>query len=128
MANNALAAEVGISPSTCLSRVRSLRERGVIRGFHADVDPAALGRPVQAVIKVRLGAHSRDQIEQFRAKVDRLPGVLALFHLSGADDYLLHVAMESTDALRDFVLDHLTADRAVTHAETSMVFEHVRRG
>jgi len=44
VANNALAERVGIAPSTCLGRVRSLRERGVIRGYHADVDPAALGR------------------------------------------------------------------------------------
>src|SRR5713226_5342543 len=43
--NNALADRVGIAPSTCLGRVRALRDRGVIRGYHADVDPAALGRP-----------------------------------------------------------------------------------
>src|ERR671927_263785 len=57
--NNALAKRVGIAPSTCLGRVRSLRERGVIRGYHADVDPAALGRPIQAMIAVRLQAHAR---------------------------------------------------------------------
>src|SRR3984893_12468328 len=48
IANNALAERVGIAPSTCRGRVRSLRERGVIRGYHADVAPAALGRPLQA--------------------------------------------------------------------------------
>ena len=59
IANNALAERVGIAPSTCLGRVRSLRERGVIRGYHADVDPAALGRPLQAMIAVRLQSHAR---------------------------------------------------------------------
>src|SRR5215469_18814461 len=52
--NNMLAARAGIAPSTCLGRVRALRERGVIRGYHADVDQAALGRPLQAMIAVRL--------------------------------------------------------------------------
>ncbi|MBF6394161.1 winged helix-turn-helix transcriptional regulator, partial [Nocardia farcinica] len=52
MTNNALAAAAGIAPSTCLGRVRSLVERGVIRGFHADIDPAALGRSLQAMISV----------------------------------------------------------------------------
>ena len=60
--NNALAERVGIAPSTCLGRVRALRERGVIRGYHADIDPAALGRPIQAMIAVRLQSHARGHI------------------------------------------------------------------
>ncbi|WP_133784117.1 Lrp/AsnC family transcriptional regulator [Kribbella sp. VKM Ac-2571] len=126
MPNNALAEAAGIAPSTCLTRVRSLRERGVIRGFHADVDLAALGQPLQALIAIRIGAHSRDEIDRFRTNVPRLPGVLSLFHVSGANDYLLHVSAATPDALREFVLDHLTADPAVSHAETSLIFEHVR--
>ena len=126
MANNALAEATGIAPSTCLTRVRSLRERGVIRGFHADVDLGALGQPLQALIAIRIGAHSRDEIDRFRAKVPALPGVLSLFHVSGANDYLLHVSAATPDALREFVLDHLTADPAVSHAETSLIFEHIR--
>lgn len=128
MPNNALAEATGIAPSTCLTRVRALRERGVIRGFHADVDLAALGQPLQALVAIRIGAHSRDEIDRFRAAAPRLPGVLSLFHVSGANDYLLHVAAASPDALREFVLDHLTADPAVIHAETSLIFEHVRGG
>ncbi|MFF0265890.1 Lrp/AsnC family transcriptional regulator [Kribbella sp. NPDC004536] len=128
MPNNALAEACGIAPSTCLTRVRALRERGVIRGFHADVDLAALGKPLQALIAIRIGAHSRDEIDRFRTKVPGLPGVLSLFHVSGANDYLLHVAATTPDALREFVLDHLTADPAVSHAETSLIFEHVRGG
>ena len=126
MPNNALAEATGIAPSTCLTRVRSLRERGVIRGFHADVDLGALGQPLQALVAIRIGAHSRDEIDRFRRKVPGLPGVLSLFHVSGANDYLLHVSAASPDALREFVLDHLTADPAVVHAETSLIFEHVR--
>jgi DNA-binding Lrp family transcriptional regulator len=126
MPNNALAEATGIAPSTCLTRVRALRERGVIRGFHADVDLAALGQPIQALIAIRIGAHSRGEIDRFRTKVPGLPGVLSVFHVSGANDYLLHVSAASPDALREFVLDHLTADPAVSHAETSLIFEHAR--
>src|SRR5262245_376470 len=75
IANNALAERVGIAPSTCLGRVRSLRERGVIRGYHADVDPAALGRPLQAMIAVRLQSHARSRIRVFVAGVAGLPEV-----------------------------------------------------
>jgi DNA-binding Lrp family transcriptional regulator len=124
--NNALAATVGVAPSTCLVRTRALRERGVLRGIHADVDLAALGRPVLAMVAVRLAAHTRAAIDRFRSAAPRLPGVVAVYHVSGATDYVLHVAVPDTAALRDFVLDHVTSNPAVAHAETSLIFEHVR--
>src|SRR6478672_8680363 len=89
--NNALAERVGIAPSTCLGRVRALRERGVIRGYHADIDPAAIGRPLQAMIAVRLQADSRGHLRSFVAGMVRLPEVLNVFFLAGKDDFLLHV-------------------------------------
>jgi DNA-binding Lrp family transcriptional regulator len=123
--NNALAERVGIAPSTCLGRVRSLRERGVIRGYHADVDPAAIGRPLQAMIAVRLRGDARGRIRGFAADVAGLPEVLNVFFLAGKDDFLLHVAAASTAALRDFV-ESLSASGDVSYTETSLIFEHVR--
>src|SRR6201986_1304938 len=125
IANNALADRVGIAPSTCLGRVRSLRERGVIRGYHADVDPAALGRPLQAMIAVRLQSHARSRIRAFVADVAGLPEVLNVFFLAGKDDFLLHVAAASTAALRDFV-ETLSSNPDVSYTETSLIFEHIR--
>ncbi len=125
IANNALAERVGIAPSTCLGRVRSLRERGVIRGYHADVDPAALGRPLQAMIAVRLQSHARSRIRGFVAEVAGLPEVLNVFFLAGKDDFLLHVAAASTAALRDFV-ETLSSNGDVSYTETSLIFEHIR--
>jgi DNA-binding Lrp family transcriptional regulator len=125
IANNALADRVGIAPSTCLGRVRSLRERGVIRGYHADVDPAALGRPLQAMIAVRLQSHARSRIRVFVAGVAGLPEVLNVFFLAGKDDFLLHVAAASTSALRDFV-ETLSSNEDVSYTETSLIFEHIR--
>ncbi|HEY0934281.1 MAG TPA: Lrp/AsnC family transcriptional regulator [Trebonia sp.] len=123
--NNALAERVGIAPSTCLGRVRALRERGVIRGYHADVDQAALGRPLQAMIAVRLQGNARGRIRGFVAEVARLPEVLNAFFLAGKDDFLLHVAASSTQALRDLV-ETLSANGDVSYTETSLIFEHIR--
>lgn len=128
IANNALANLVGIAPSTCLGRVRALRERGVIRGYHADVDPAALGRPLQAMIAVRLQAHARGHITEFVAKVADLPEVLNVFFLGGADDFLVHIAAASTENLRDFVVVNLSGNPDVALTETNLIFEHVRAG
>jgi DNA-binding Lrp family transcriptional regulator len=124
--NQRLAERVGVAPSTALSRLRALRERGVIRGFHAELDLAALGRPLQALIAVRLAVHAREQIDAFTAAVRGLPGVLMVFHLAGATDYLVWVAARDAQDLREFVVDHLATHSAVAHAETSLIYEHSR--
>ena len=126
MPNNALAHRAGIAPSTCLGRIRAMRERGIIRGFHADIDPAALGRPIQAMIAVRLQAHARGHIPAFMAKIAALPEVLNVFFLGGADDFHVHIAAASTDELRDFVVVNLSGDPDVALTETNLIFEHVR--
>ena len=123
--NNALAQRADIAPSTCLARVRALRERGVIRGYHADIDPAALGRPLQAMVAVRLQAGARGHLRAFVAGMARLPEVLNVFFLAGKDDFLLHVAAASTSSLRDFV-ERLSSNADVSYTETSLIFEHIR--
>ncbi|WP_406274672.1 Lrp/AsnC family transcriptional regulator [Nocardia sp. NBC_00881] len=126
MTNNALAAAAGIAPSTCLGRVRALVERGVIRGFHADIDPAALGRNLQAMVAVRLHASARRQLAEFGQRMSALDEVLNVYFIAGADDYLIHVATANTDELRVFVLNHLSAHPAVASTETILIFEHMR--
>ena len=61
--NRDIARKVGIAPSTCLERIRLLRERGVIRGYHADIDLAALGRGVQAMVSAQVRPLSRVVID-----------------------------------------------------------------
>ena len=126
--NSTLAAQVGVAPSTCLMRVRRLQEIGAILGFHADLSPATLGRPLQAVIAVRLQAHARTRIRQFGGAIAALPGVLIVFFLAGANDFQVHVAAESADDLRDFVVENLSASRDVAMTETNLIFEHLRGG
>jgi DNA-binding Lrp family transcriptional regulator len=126
MPNNALAAAVGVAPSTCLGRVRALREAGVIRGFHADVDPAAVGRPIQAMIAVRLQSHARAQIADFAGQIAAAPEVLDVFFLAGADDFLVHVAARDTEHLRQFVVVNLSGHPDVALTETNLIFQHIR--
>ena len=124
ISNAQLAARAGVAPSTALVRLRGLLRAGVIRGFRADVDPAAVGRPVQALVAVRLRAHDRAVIDSFARRLPTLPEVVQTFHVAGADDYVLHVAVSDAERLRDFVLDHLTTHPAVGHTETNLVFTH----
>ncbi|CCI53755.1 Lrp/AsnC family transcriptional regulator [Nostocoides jenkinsii] len=124
LANNRLAARAGVAASTALLRVRQLIDRGVIRGVHADIAPGAVGRPVEAIVAIRLRAHDRRHIDAFTTTVPRLPEVLQSFHVAGDDDYLLHVAVPSAAYLRDWILDQVTTHPAVAHSRTSLVFGH----
>src|ERR1700712_3221053 len=103
ISNKDLAERAGIAQSTCLTRVRALREAGVIRGYHADIEPKALGHDLQAMIAIRLAPPARGAMAQFTADLSRRPEVLEVYFVAGANDYLVHVAVESTDALRRFV-------------------------
>ena len=118
-----LAAALGIPASTCAFRLRSLRSRGVILGLRLLLDPAALGRPVQAVIRVRLGTHSKTGVEALFKALQATEGVLQVFHIAGADDFLVHVAVADAVALRDIVLEGITVHDVVRATETQLVFE-----
>ena len=126
LANNRLAARAGVAPSTALARVKSLVDRRVIRRFTVEVEPSAVGRPVQAIVAVRLRSHDRAQIDRVMRLLPALPEVIQSFHVAGDDDWLLHVAVASAEDLRDFVLDHLTVHEAVVHTRTTLVFAHDR--
>jgi DNA-binding Lrp family transcriptional regulator len=124
--NRDIAAAVGVSPTTALDRTRSLRERGVIRGAVLDVDLAAIGRPVQAMIAVRIRPPSRRNIEAFRNWVSGLPETIGVFVTSGTEDFLVHVAVPGNDSLYAFVIDRLTERPEVADVRTSVVYEHLR--
>jgi DNA-binding Lrp family transcriptional regulator len=124
--NRDVAAAVGVSATTALDRTRGLRDRGVIRGALLDVDLAKIGRPVQALIAVRVRPPSRRNIEGFRDWVSALPQTIGVFVVSGTEDFLVHVAVQDNDHLYGFVIDRLTERPEVADVRTSVVYQHIR--
>ncbi|GAA2432042.1 MULTISPECIES: Lrp/AsnC family transcriptional regulator [Streptomyces] len=118
-----LAAEVGVAPSTCLDRVARLRRTGVILGYQLRVDPAKLGRGLQALLSVQVRPHRRDLIGPFVERVRALPESRSLFHLTGPDDYLVHVTVADTADLQRLVLDEFTSRPEVARVETRLIFQ-----
>lgn len=124
--NKELAARVSLAPSSCLERVRRLWQRGILRGFHAEVAHEALGIGLEALIAVRLGRHSKELVEAFRQHALGLPEVLAVTHLAGQDDFLVHVAARDAEHLRELAMSAFTTRDEVAHIETHLIFEHRR--
>ncbi len=124
LSNKELAATVGLAPSSCLVRVRGLQRDGILKGFHAEVNPASLGVGLQAMISIRLQRHSKSIVESFRAHTLALPEVRQLYHLAGANDFLLQVWVRDPEHLRDLIMTSFTARDEIAHIETGLIFEH----
>jgi DNA-binding Lrp family transcriptional regulator len=125
--NKELATLAGIAQSTCSERIRSLVSRGVLTGFHAAVDQSLLGRPMEAIIAVRLRPQSFEVVDAFRDYVLSLPETLTLFEVTGPNDCLLHVAVRDMHELRGFILDQLTQRREVAEVQTSTIYERTSK-
>jgi len=76
------------------------------------------------MIAVRLRQHSRDVVDSFRNHVAELPEVRSVFHVTGGDDFLVHVAVRDSDHLRDLALDSFTTRAEVDHIQTRLIFEY----
>ncbi|MGC5566911.1 Lrp/AsnC family transcriptional regulator [Streptomyces sp. FR-108] len=104
LSNRQLARELGVADSTCLARVAALQDRGVITGFHAAVDLGGIGRSVQAHVSIKIRPQALPTASAFCDAVADLPDVIAVYMVTGEADLLAHVAVPTTDELREFVL------------------------
>jgi len=122
--NKALADKVGVAPSTCLERVRELRARGVITGFTATVDPAAVGRPMEAIMSIQQASAQRQATENLLEHASSLPETVRVMALTGTTDFIVHVAVRDMDHLRDLVWS-LIERREVGRIQSSLVLAQV---
>jgi DNA-binding Lrp family transcriptional regulator len=102
--NNELASRVGISPPPCQRRVRSLRERGVIRSIRATLDERHLGFEVISFVSIQLKRQTPAAIEAFEAAVEAEPRIQQCWRLSGDTDFLLKCLAPSVEAMRQQLL------------------------
>ena len=122
--NKDLALACGVSPSTMLHRMRALEADGVIRGYHADIAPEALGRHVEALVSVRLQPKTPAAVEEFMAAIWSLDETIAVTMLTGAYDVLVHVSVGDIKALSETVLTAVANAPHVSDEQPSIVFEH----
>ncbi|MFD1375041.1 MULTISPECIES: Lrp/AsnC family transcriptional regulator [Micrococcaceae] len=125
IANNVLAAKVGLAPSTCLGRVKALSKAGVITGYHAAINEQLLGVAVNAMISIVVSSTARDRLLSSAHQLKELAEVKEVFVLGGSPDLLVRVATRSIEDLRAFVAAHLGSNRAFSSTQTVIIFEHL---
>ncbi|BBK41771.1 ArsR family transcriptional regulator [Allostella vacuolata] len=133
MQNNArlsvkeIAAEVGLATSTTHERIKRMRDTGILRGTHVEVDPKALGIGLEALFMIELSKHERGTVDQFMDYVVGVPEVRSAFLVTGRYDLIVHVVVQDTRHLKDLALDQFTNRPGVTRIETSIIFDARRR-
>lgn len=127
ISNKALAAAVGLSPSSCHERTKRLWQDGVLRGAHTDVAPDVMGVGLEALLMIELAKHERQTVDSFMQDVVAIPEVRAAFLISGRYDLIVHVVARDTVHLKNLALDEFTSRPGVTRIETSIIFEATRR-
>jgi len=130
MIYDALAAQVSLSPSATLRRVKRLEESGVIAGYVALVSPERVGLGLTAYLNVRLEKHSevhkRTPMDLFRAAVQSWPEVVECAALTGEMDFLLRVVVQDMAHYSRFIMDTLLKHPSVEDCKTSFVLDRVK--
>jgi len=120
MTNVELAGRVGISAPPCLRRVRALEVAGYIRGYHADINPEALGFGVTVFAQVGLSSQAEADLKAFEALMQSWPEVRECHMLAGETDFLLRVVAVDWDAYQRFLTTRLTAAPNVSHVKSAL--------
>ena len=126
--NKELAAQIGIAPSTCLERVKRLKNNGVIKNAFIEVNLKNIGGNIEAIAAIRLQPYSEDIVNNLRDDLLKLPEIISLYHMGGNFDYFIHMSVRDSEHLRQSVFNAITSRDEVTNVETSLIFEHSRSG
>jgi len=127
MTNQDLSADVNLSPSPCLRRMKLLEKSGVIKGFSVDVDAAAYGLPVTVFVRVTLERHTDECVQQFEQSVRQVDEVLECFVMTGMSDYLLRVVVADLADYENFVRKRLHPIGGIASIDTSFVYGVVKK-
>ena len=128
ISNLKLAEAVALSPTAVLARVQRLTREGYIRGYHAELDPAKLGRGLVVFVEVLLDRTTQNVFDEFKAAVQAHPEILECHLVAGGFDYLLKTRMADMAAYRAFAGDVLWRLPGVRETRTYAVMEEVKRG
>jgi Lrp/AsnC family transcriptional regulator, leucine-responsive regulatory protein len=123
-----LAPRVGLSPSPCARRVRLLEERGIIRGYAALLDEAALGFGVSVFVSVKLDRQVDDALRHFERSVKNFPEVVDCWLMTGNRDYLIRIAVTGLAEYEEFLTTRLNRIEGVASIESSIPLRRVKGG
>ena len=128
LSNVELAERVRLSPSPCLRRVRALERAGVIRGYHAEIDPAAINRGLEITVQVELTLKDRATVEAFEAGIAAFDEVIECRRMFGVPDYMIRVAVADQAAYEAFYMNKMAELPGLARVNSQFTMKMVKRG
>ena len=126
LTNIELARRVHLSPSPCLTRVKSLEAAGVITRYVALVNPKQLGLTLSVFISISLKEQSKSALAEFEQRIAEHDEVMECYLMTGDSDYLIRVAVTDISALEKFILDQLSPISGIEKIRSSFALKQVR--
>jgi len=126
ISNVDLAAQIHLSAPQCFRRIKSLEERGVLRGYRALVAPPALGLGVTAFVSLNIDGDAFDRVRQIEALMRDFPEILECHTVSGDCDYLLKVVARDLKSLSQFLTDRLMQVAGVADIRSMICLEEIK--
>ncbi|MDJ1136019.1 Lrp/AsnC family transcriptional regulator [Streptomyces iconiensis] len=125
LSNQELAQRVGLSASPCMRRVRQLEKDGVIQGYRAVIDPAAVARGFEVLVSVEV-QRDRETVEAFEAALQDIPDVIEAYRLFGSPGCLLRIAVEDLAAYERLWIERLTALDGVAEVNSQIIMKRIK--
>jgi len=125
MSNASLAAEIGLSPSACLRRIKLLEQARIIRGYTALIDAADAGTSIAVIINITLEQQKEEYLDRFEAAIRKHPEILECFLMTGGSDYLLRVEVANAGEFERIHKEVLSGLPGVSRIQSSFSIRNV---
>ncbi|OAN99327.1 Lrp/AsnC family transcriptional regulator [Parasphingorhabdus sp.] len=124
--NVELAQSVGLTAPPCLRRMRTLEDEGVIKSYHAAIDPTKMGYTITVFAMVSLKSQAEADLQMFEDHVQQLPEVRECYMLNGEIDFILKVVAKDLQQFQSFLTSQLTAAPNVASVKTSLTIRSAK--
>jgi Lrp/AsnC family leucine-responsive transcriptional regulator len=120
-----LSERVGLSPTACARRLQNLEETGVIRGYSANIDAAALGYRMNVIVNITLDRQNENALAAFEKAIGKCPDVVSCYLMSGSDDYRVQVQARDMEDYERIHNKHLSRLPGVVRLHSSFAMRNV---
>ena len=121
-----LADAVGLSTSPCWKRIKTMEERGVIRGYTARVDPEKVGLGLTVIVEANLARHRQEQVRSFEDEIAAIPEIVQCLSTTGESDYVMTVMVADIKCFERFLHETLLRMPGITHVRSRIVLRELK--
>lgn len=119
--NSYLSKQIGLSPAPTLERVRKLEKKGIISGYHAQLNLSEIGLGVSTFVLVSLKEHNKKNINIFLDKINKVKNVIECHHITGTGDFILKVVSENIASYQKLMLDKVSEIEATDSLQSMVI-------